>query len=224
MPELIAFRACRGSVPAASSSTAIAVVGDVIPPRDRGRYQGIFGAVFGVRRSSGRCSAASSSTTSRGAGSSTSTCRSALVAFVVIGAVFRVRPVSVRANTRSTISALDYWLGRPLCDRPPSRAWAAHAGLGALSHIICAHRDLQSSLITGVRGRRGARSGGPILPLSAVLETATFAVTSAVGFVVGLSLFGAVDVSPALSADRQRHRAGTKSGSAVDAFDCSACS
>ena len=27
---------------------AIAVVGDIIPPRDRGRYQGLFGAVFGV--------------------------------------------------------------------------------------------------------------------------------------------------------------------------------
>ena len=28
--------------------TTIAVVGDIIPPRDRGRYQGFFGAVFGV--------------------------------------------------------------------------------------------------------------------------------------------------------------------------------
>ena len=28
--------------------TTIAVVGDIIPPRERGRYQGFFGAVFGV--------------------------------------------------------------------------------------------------------------------------------------------------------------------------------
>ena len=28
--------------------TTIAVVGDIIPPRERGRYQGYFGAVFGV--------------------------------------------------------------------------------------------------------------------------------------------------------------------------------
>src|SRR4051794_33626140 len=48
MGELIAFRAVQGLGGGGLMVTTIAVVGDIIPPRDRGRYQGFFGAVFGV--------------------------------------------------------------------------------------------------------------------------------------------------------------------------------
>src|SRR6476469_2456317 len=48
MTELIAFRAVQGLGAGGLIVVSIAVVGDVIPPRDRGKYQGFFGAVFGV--------------------------------------------------------------------------------------------------------------------------------------------------------------------------------
>src|SRR6201997_2717542 len=48
MAELISFRALQGLGAGGLIVVAIAVIGDVIPPRDRGRYQGLFGAVFGV--------------------------------------------------------------------------------------------------------------------------------------------------------------------------------
>src|SRR6266536_233136 len=48
MTELIVFRALQGLGGGGLFVVTIAVIGDIIPPRDRGRYQGFFGAVFGV--------------------------------------------------------------------------------------------------------------------------------------------------------------------------------
>src|SRR5262249_26009365 len=48
MVELIAFRALEGIGGGGLIVITIAVIGDLIPPRERGRYQGFFGAVFGV--------------------------------------------------------------------------------------------------------------------------------------------------------------------------------
>ena len=45
---MIAGRAVQGLGGGGLMSLALAVIGDVIPPRERGRYQGLFAAVFGV--------------------------------------------------------------------------------------------------------------------------------------------------------------------------------
>ena len=48
MTELIVFRAVQGLGSAGIFSTAFTVVADLFPPAERGRYQGLFGAVFGT--------------------------------------------------------------------------------------------------------------------------------------------------------------------------------
>ncbi|HKG26034.1 MAG TPA: MDR family MFS transporter [Thermomicrobiales bacterium] len=48
MPELIAFRALQGIGGGGLFAIALSTIGDIIPPRERGRYQGYFGAVFGL--------------------------------------------------------------------------------------------------------------------------------------------------------------------------------
>lgn len=48
MNELVLFRGLQGLGGGGLISLALAVIGDIVSPRERGKYQGYFGAVFGV--------------------------------------------------------------------------------------------------------------------------------------------------------------------------------
>jgi EmrB/QacA subfamily drug resistance transporter len=48
MPQFLAFRAFQGLGAGALFPIALAIIGDIFAPSERGKYQGFFGAVFGV--------------------------------------------------------------------------------------------------------------------------------------------------------------------------------
>jgi EmrB/QacA subfamily drug resistance transporter len=48
MMQLVVFRGLQGLGAAALTSVAFSIIADIFAPADRGRYQGLFGAVFGI--------------------------------------------------------------------------------------------------------------------------------------------------------------------------------
>jgi EmrB/QacA subfamily drug resistance transporter len=190
MPELIAFRAVQGLGAGGLITVSIAVVGDVIPPRDRGRYQGIFGAVFGVSTIIGPLLGGFFVDNLSWRWIFYVNVPVGLLALAVIGAVFHSR-------TERVEHAIDY-VGAALL----AGALSCIVLFTSLGGTTFAWESPESItlivlgvvlLVVFLLVERGATE--PILPLE-LFRNRTFAVCSAIGFIIGLSLFGAVTYLP----------------------------
>jgi EmrB/QacA subfamily drug resistance transporter len=190
MGELIAFRALQGVGGGGLIVTTIAVIGDLVPPRERGRYQGFFGAVFGVSTVIGPLLGGFLVEHFSWRWIFYINLPVGVVAFLVIGAAFHSRAAHVRHE-------IDF-LGAALLAGGLS-AIVLFTSLGGTtwpwgSTQIVALAVLGAVLLVGF-ALVEQRAAEPILPLQ-LFRNRIFTVASMIGFIVGFALFGAVTYLP----------------------------
>jgi len=190
MLQLIVFRAIQGLGGGGLIVVSMAVVGDLVSPRERGRYQGLFGGVFGVSVVAGPLLGGFFVDNLSWRWIFYINLPLGLLALAVISIAFQSRQV--------TESHRIDWIGTLLLAAGLSGV-IVYTSLGGTSYAWDAPWML-AAVTTGVAllallpfaERRAAE---PILPPE-LFRNAIFRTTSAIGFVVGFALFGSVTFIP----------------------------
>jgi EmrB/QacA subfamily drug resistance transporter len=199
MTELIVFRGIQGLGGGGLFVITIAVVGDIFPPRERGRYQGYFGGVFGVSTVLGPLLGGFFVDHLSWRWIFYVNLPIGLIALAVIATAFQPRTDHVKHT-------IDY-LGAALLAGGLS-AIVLYTSLGGTTYSWTSPWML--ALIVGGVVLLAAfvfaegRVAEPILPLE-LFRNRVFSVTSAVGFIVGLALFGAITYLPLYLQDVKGH-------------------
>ena len=190
MIELIGFRALQGIGGGGLMIGAQAIVGDVVSPRDRGRYQGIFGAVFGVTSVIGPLLG--------GFFVQNLSWRWVFYINLPIGAVALAVTAAVLPNPPKRVAHVIDYAGTVLL-AGSATSFVMLTTLGGVTYpwssapiyllAVC------GVVLLGAFVAVERRAAEPVMPLR-LFRNRVFSATSAIGFVVGFAMFGAITYLP----------------------------
>ncbi len=190
MTELIIFRAIQGIGGGGLMVGAQTIIGDVVPPRERGRYQGFFGAVFGVTSVVGPLIG--------GFFVDNLSWRWVFYVNVPIGIIALIVVAAVLPSRRSRDQHRIDYLGTIMIGGAAS-SLVLLTSLGGVTYPwgsgpIITLGVLAVAFVIGfvVVERRAAE---PVLPLH-LFRQRVFSAAGAIGFVVGFAMFGALTYLP----------------------------
>ncbi|MEV7248252.1 DHA2 family efflux MFS transporter permease subunit [Streptomyces cyaneofuscatus] len=190
MPQLIGFRALQGLGGGGLMVLSMAIVGDIVTPRERGRYQGLFGAVFGATSVLGPLLGGFFTQHLSWRWVFYINLPIGVVALLVIAAVLHI-PVHREKHT------IDY-LGTFLI-ASVATCLILVASLGGTTwawgsvQIIALAVLAVVLLIAFVAVER--RAAEPVLPLK-LFRVRTFSLVAVISFVIGFAMFGAMTYLP----------------------------
>ncbi len=190
MEELIGFRAIQGLGGGGLMSLALAVIGDVIPPRERGRYQGYFAAVFGTSSVIGPVLGGFFADGPGWQWIFFMNVPIGLVALVITTAALKMPHVrrnhsidylgaALVVGSVSSFLLYTAWAG-------PDRGWGSGIGVA----LLVAGAALAVAFVAVE-----LRAAEPIIPMR-LFRSSIFAISNLFGFLIGVAMFGAIIFIP----------------------------
>ena len=190
MIQLIAFRALQGLGAGGLIVGAQAILADIIPPRRRGRYMGLMGAVFAVSSVAGPLLGGFfvDNLSWRWVFYVNMPIGALALAIVVFGLHLRVPHTRHRvdylgagllAGGVGALILMTTWGGNQYAWGSPEIVGLAVAGVALLAAFVW----------------QEGRASEPIIPLS-LFRSGTFRLASGMGFTVGMAMFGAIIYLP----------------------------
>ena len=188
--QLVLARGLQGIGGGGLIVTATAVVGDLVPPRERGRYQGIFGAVFGIATIVGPPLGGLLVDHLSWRWIFYINLPTGAFALFLVGAILRSRTPE-QQRTIDYLGAISLSVALTaivLCTSLGGTA-IAWASLSVTGLLVLAIAGTITFIVAEIR------ADDPILPLG-LLRNGTFAIACAVTLIINVSLLGSVTYLP----------------------------